>query len=174
MYIPQASNLCACRLVVCVLVGLGSFDCLFQTILFKGSPMYSLAPSCPSSVSSASSSSYFWAFINPPGPQTPGGSTAKLCPRTRPCRSRAPESTIARNTTEVAPRGCTAGALDRFSQAKWRLFHCLPSTPLVILEPRRPPLDALGLSKSKNSAPWGLQSRLRLRPSGPSAPGLRE
>jgi hypothetical protein len=37
----------------------------------------------------------------------------------------------------------------------------LPSTPLMILEPRGAPWDALGLSKSKKSAPWGPQSRLR-------------
>jgi hypothetical protein len=44
-------------------------------------------------------------------------------------------------------------------------FHIplpLPPTPLVILEPRWPPGGALGLSKLKISAPWGLKSRLRL------------
>ena len=87
------------------------------------------------------------AFINPPGPQTPGGSTAKLCPRTRPCRSRAPESTIARNTTEVAPRRCTAGALGRFSQAKWRPFHCL-----------RPPWSSWSRG-GHHGMPWGSPSR---------------
>ena len=87
------------------------------------------------------------AFINPPSPQTPGGSTAKLCPRTRPCRSRAPESTIARNTTKVAPRGCTAGALDRFSRAKWRLFYCL-----------RPPWSSWSRG-SHHGMLWGSPSR---------------